>query len=662
MDRRRWSRGRVAASGAVVVAMMITMGVPTALPGVLTAANASTSGSDGHLQVTLAADGSTNARQGEAFHLTAYALNKSSSEVMATIKLRVHPVGGGRGVPFEDWMVMLPPGGFEQTHQAVVSATWYGSQGPFQVDATMGKSVLASLPYTVDPPAVQAPTFSDVTMTTGIDSNLPMAMCSRLVSGAAWGDANGDGSLDLYVPNQEGPAQLWINDGHGHFTDQAADRGVTDDGSVGMGAVFADYNNDGAEDLYVANDGPNRLYMNDGTGHFTDVTAKAGVAGNGLTFSASWGDFDGDGYVDLYVTNYVHCQGNHDESTADVLYHNDGDGTFTDVTSWLGPPHITDGPGFQAAWYDYNGDGRLDLYLGNDHLGLSSPGNQLWRNDGPGANGTWLFTDVSESSGANWIISDMGVGVGDTNNDGMLDMALSNMGPTYLAMNEGDGTFTDMAHDAGVDRPMQKAMAMAVTWGLGFADLNLDGWLDLYVNAGDMPMMAGDAPAGRDGMMMMDYQPNELYANLGDGRFADLSAPSGANKSSPMIVSRGLAFADYDRDGRMDIFVVNQGSMSMLFRNTTPMGSNHWLEVKAVGTVDNRDACGAKVTATVGMMKLTRVVFCGSVGEASGSDTTVHFGLGGYGHVDSLVIMWPSGKRQVLKNVKADRYMTVMES
>ncbi len=653
-------------------AVMMTA-APAALPGAV-AAGASPAGQDGHLQITLAADGSTHARQGEAFHLTAYALNKSSSEVMATIKLRVHPVGGGRGVPFEDWMVMLPPGGFEQTHETVTSATWYGQQGPFQVDATMGKSVLASLPYTVDPPAVQSPTFADATMDAGIDTMLPMAMCSRFVSGAAWGDVNSDGALDLYVPNQEGPAQLWINDGHGHFTDQAAARGVDGGGTVGLGATFVDYNNDGAEDLYVANDGPNRLYMNDGTGHFTDVTAQAGVGGNATSSSASWGDFNGDGYVDLYVTNYTPCDGNQEQSAQDVLYRNNGDGTFTDVTSWLGPPKITEGAGFEAAWFDYNGDGRVDLYLANDHIGLSSPGNKLWRNDGPGQDGTWMFTDVSETSGANWIISDMGIGIGDTNNDGMQDMALSNMMGNYLGMNEPDGTFTNMAPEAGVDRPMQKAMAMAVTWGLGFADLNLDGWLDLYVNAGDMPMMMsrpGSGPAGSDGpggggmgggMMMMDYQPNQLYANLGNGHFADLSAPSGANKSSPMIISRGLAFADYDRDGRMDIFVVNQESMSTLYRNTTPMGANHWLEVKAVGTTSNRDACGATVVATVGTMKLTREVFCGSVGLGSGSDTALHFGLGGASKVSSLVIMWPSGKRQVLNNVKANQYLTVVES
>ena len=616
----------------------------------------------GGLQITLTPNGSTHAPQGEPFGFTAYATNTSNEEVMATVKLRVHPQGDThRGTPFEDWMVMLEPGGFEQLPQAVISSMWYAQQGPMKIDATVKKSLLASLPYTVDPPRVQAPVFADVTKADGITTSLPMAMCSRFVSGAAWADVNGDGALDLYVPNQEGLGQLWINDGSGHFTDEATARGVDNAGSVGMGATFVDYNNDGAEDLYLANDGPNKLYRNDGTGHFTDVTAQAGVAGNATSSSASWGDFNGDGYVDLYVTNYTPCENDQQKSVYDVLYRNNGDGTFTDVTAWLGPPKVTEGAGFEAAWFDYNGDGRPDLYLANDHIGVSSPGNKLWRNDGPGQGGTWMFTDVSESSGANWVISDMGIGLGDPDNNGTLDMALANMGPNYLAMNEGDGTFTNMAHDAGVDRPMQMAMAMSVTWGLGFGDLNLDGWEDLYVNAGDMPMMMGPggrAPAHPGDMMMMDYQPNELFANLGGGRFADLSVPSGA---STLAVSRGLAFADFDRDGRLDMFVVNQDSMSNLYRNVTSMGKNHWLEVKAVGTMSNRDACGAMVTATVGTMKLTREVFCGSVGLGSGSDTTLHFGLGKATSVDSLVIKWPSGTKQTLRNVKVDRYMTVVE-
>src|SRR5439155_14835200 len=297
----------------------------------------------------------------------------------------------------------------------------------------------------------------------------------RFGTGAAWGDANGDGRLDLYVPDERGPAQLWIQDSPGHFRDEAASRGVDNRGRVGMGAEFVDYDSDGDSDLYVVNDGINRLYQNDGTGHFTDVAAQAGVADPGAGPSAAWGDYDNDGSLDLYVVNYADCTSH---AQPDKLFHNEGDGTFTDQTSLLGPPDATTGEGFQAAGFDFDGDGDQDLYLANDKLPKGMPGNRMWRNDGAGGGGEWTFTDISELSGTNWIMAAIGIGIADFDHDLDLDFAVSNIEGNVLARNNRDGTFTDVARSARVDRPFQFAGRHSITWGLSFYDVNLDGWED----------------------------------------------------------------------------------------------------------------------------------------------------------------------------------------
>ncbi|HYT30392.1 MAG TPA: CRTAC1 family protein, partial [Actinomycetota bacterium] len=367
----------------------------------------------------------------------------------------------------------------------------------------------------------------------------------------------------------------------------------------------------------------------------------------GVGPSAAWGDYDNDGYLDLYVVNHAVCtHGSRGSmSEPDVLYHNDGDGTFTDVTDQLPPLGSTDGAGFQAAWVDYNGDGRQDLYLANDSYYSPSDRNHLWRNDGPGLGGTWRFTDVSALSGADYSINSMGIGIADVDRDLDLDMAISNKQGNVLARNNGDGTFTDVAGPAGVQRPLQNADQNAITWGLAFGDLNLDGWEDLYVASG--PILAGNA------------QPNELFVNTGHGGvFADLSAPSQALVPG---ISRGLAFADYDRDGRIDVYVVRLGGSPVLLHNITDTSGLHWLEVQTVGTVSNRQGCGARLVLTVGKVRLLREVFCGSTSLSSGSDPTAHFGLGGHAGPLSLTVDWPSGARSVVSGLSADRLVQVIE-
>jgi hypothetical protein len=593
------------------------------------------------ITVTLTPVGPPSRPQGLPFTIKAVAANSDPQPARVQVIFTLSQAGGA-SVDARDWVAKIPGLGSATFRFRLTPSQWFAALGTYDVVPKIdGHVVGGSVSLAVLAPFVVTPVFDDVTEAVGLQTVFPGPNCSRFGTGAAWGDANGDGRLDLYVPDEPGPAQLWVQDSEGHFTDEAAARGVDNGGRVGMGAVFVDYDNDGYPDLYAVNDGVNRLYHNDGTGHFIDVAPQAGVADDGAGPSAAWGDYDNDGYLDLYLVNYTDCNR---IAQADKLYHNEGDGTFTDQTALLGPPDVTTGAGFQAAWFDFDGDGDQDLYLANDKLPVGTPGNHLWRNDGPDGKGGWIFTDISAESGTGWSMASMGIGIADFDHDLDLDFAISNIEGNVFARNNGDGTFTDVAKFARVDRPFQFAGNHSITWGLSFHDFNLDGWEDLYVAAG--PIYGSSA------------QPNELFVSDGAGRFLDLSAPSRADDPG---LSRGVAFADYDGDGRMDLYVVDQLGSPRLYRNVTPTQGMHWLEVDTVGTTSNRDGCGGRLILTVGGMKLLREVFCGSTSLASGSDPTVQFGLGTSAKATRLVIQWPSGVRQVLRNVAGDQRLVVSE-
>lgn len=604
--------------------------------------------------VALTVVGATTLAQGEQFRFQAVATNPGPASTRATVTFELTaPAGRPSGptrtpspLPFLRWQAKVPASGTATIRPTVVTSQWFTGTGDYTVTAQVqGGASSNSLAFTVIAPTVVVPRFQDVTAAAGIDATIPATQCGQYTSGAAWADVDGDGDLDLYITRAWLPAQLWINDGTGRFTEQASARGVDNGGRVALGATFADYDNDGDPDLLVTNqEQPNRLYRNDGTGHFTDVADAAGLGDfQGDSTSAAWGDYDGDGYLDLYVSTWSACLPPVIYEP-DRLYHNEGDGTFTDQTALL-PESSTFGAGFQPAWFDYNGDGRPDLYLANDHYGNDPDRNRLWRNDGPGVGGTWAFTDVSESSRANYSINSMGIGLADIDRDLDLDVAVSNIEGNVLARNNGDGTFTDVAWAQGASRPFQTAGVKSVTWGLAFADFNLDGWEDLFVAAGALD----DAP----------NQPNQVFTADGTGRgFLDLSALSGADDPGS---SRGLALADYDRDGLMDAVVVDKNGSAHLLRNVTDAPGSHWLEVRLTGTSSNRDGCGATLIATALGSKLMREVYCGSVGLSSGSDPTVHFGLASAATVSRLTIEWPSGVRQVLRNVAGDQLLEVSE-
>ena len=585
--------------------------------------------------------------QGLPLRYEAVVDNLADGAVTLSLSFEVFPQGQpDRAAAFDRWTGSVAGGSSVRIGGRVTPSQWFAERGAFRIAVRSAVEVPALAFRVTDPPVV-APAFEDVTDAVGLGTEHRAEIeCDGYSAGAAWGDVDGDGDLDLFLPHQDGPSQLWVNEA-GRFSEVAAGRGVAAPGDSGIAAVFADYDNDGDQDLYLVNDGPNRLFANDGSGHFADVGAAAGVDEAGPGSSASWGDYDGDGHLDLFVVNWARCGSSSDYTYYDdALFHNEGDGTFTDQTELLESTGSTTGAGFQGAWFDYDRDGDVDLYLANDFGGPRPEGNYLWRNDGAGPDG-WRFTDVSVPSGTALHMNAMGIAVGDYDRDLDLDLALSNIEATVLLRNLGDGTFRDVAARSGVGRPNQRVREKSITWGLAFNDLNLDGWEDLYVVGGSLAQENRPEP-----------QPNATFANLGASRFADLSAVSGAADDQ---VGRGLSPADYDRDGRMDLYVVNQGGRPLLYRNVTPRGPRHWLEVDLIGTASNRDGCGATIVATVGRTRQLRQVFCGSVGLGGGGDTVVHFGLGRARRVDSLRIRWPSGRTQTLKDRAADQLLEVVE-
>ncbi|MGH2829091.1 MAG: CRTAC1 family protein, partial [Actinomycetota bacterium] len=476
----------------------------------------------------------------------------------------------------------------------------------------------------------------------------PGNRCQDYSAGAAWGDVSGDGVLDLFIAQHSGPSELWVNQG-GTFVERAAQYGVQNrnpDGSypVGIGATFIDYDADGRLDLFVINNGLNRLYRNAPDG-FVDVAGAAGLTDDANHTSAAWGDYDGDGDLDLYVTSHgrrVDCTQPF-SYFQDRLYRNDGAGTFTDVSSFLPDPAALMGLGFQGSWFDYNNDGRLDLHISNDSILQIDPKNVLWRNDGPGPGGSWRFTNVSVSSGAGVRANAMGTGIGDYDRNGFFDITFSDLKPISLLANQGDGTFTNVAREVGLNRTEGDEGIREATWGITFEDFNADGWEDIYVAAGSF--VTGDGPP--------TPHPNQLFVNDGAGRFLDLSGPSHADDPD---AGRGVAFADYDRDGRVDMFVLNQDGIPRLFRNVT-QGFGHWLHVRVTGP-GGSDACGARLSVLDAGPPMTRQVLCGSTSLSSGTDPVVRLGLGA--QLSAVIrVDWPHGATTTLEDVPADQRIVV---
>ncbi len=455
----------------------------------------------------------------------------------------------------------------------------------------------------------------------------------ELTIGIAWGDYDNDGWVDLYVTDNEYPNTLYKNNGDGTFSVSPLSNSVALPHAESDGAIFADYDNDGWLDLMVTAWGQNTLFRNDEGQGFVGVTRSAGLTDKGENSkSASWGDYDQDGWLDLYIANwacYPRC-GRPNTGESDKLYHNNGDGTFTDVTDLLGSKTI--GAGFIASFTDFDNDNDLDIYLINDEF-INPIGNVLWRNDGPGCDG-WCFTEISKDANVNSSLMGMGLATSDYDNDGDFDYYFSNVGATEFLQNQGDGTFVEVAEEIGVDAPFR------ISFGMIAFDYDNDRWQDLY--------LAVPAYVGRD-----DIAANPLFHNNGDGTFSRVESNSGA---SDVGMTLGVAYADYNKDGWLDILIGNVDQGYELYRNEAVSAENHWLifELEGDGETINRDAVGTKILVTTpdGTSQIRELQAGSSVG--AGNELILHFGLGDAKKAN-VILIWPDGTEQNFENVPADR-------
>jgi enediyne biosynthesis protein E4 len=533
------------------------------------------------------------------------------------------------------------------------------------------------------PPAIPAK-FVDVPSALGVhfEHAAPHTSKKYLVetmgSGVALFDYDNDGRLDVFIVNgaeindptpagaipQKAGAKYWNRLYHqkpdGTLEDVTEKAGLQGAG-YGMGAAVGDYDNDGYEDLFVTAYGGNRLYHNNGDGTFSDVTEKAGVVGGGWSTSAAWVDLDGDGLLDLVVLRYLqwdfidiwcgerkegyrsYCHPNQFPPILPLVYHNDGNGHFTEVTKKMG--FTKPGKGLGVAIADFNGDGQIDVFVAND-----SVPEFLYQNRGDGT-----FEEVGLLAGVGvdadgHVYAGMGVDFSDYDNDGLPDLVVSNLAFQKYALyrNNGDGTFTYTTDSSGLGEMTR----LHSGWGLRLIDYDNDGWKDLFI------VQAHVLDTVELAYPQLHYRERMLLArNTGHG-FVDVSAASGVVFHQPWA-SRGMAIGDLDNDGRLDAVVTTNGGPVHILRNETDTPF-HWLGLQLVGHKSNRDAIGAavKVISSQGMQYAT-VTTAGSY--LSSSDKRLHFGLGTDAKAQKVEIHWPSGIVQVLKDIPGDQMLRVDE-
>ena len=547
---------------------------------------------------------------------------------------------------------------------------------------------------TVSPPVVKAPIvpgkFEDVTSASGVrftgvaSHTSHKYLLETMGSGVAVFDYDNDGLLDIFlvngaplddptakdaIPEKRSPKdwnRLYRQRKDGTFEDVTEKAGLKGVG-YGMGVAVGDYDNDGYEDLYVTGYGGNHLYHNNGDGTFTDVTERSGTGGdktpgNSWSTSAAWVDLDNDGLLDLVVLRYVRWNfndvwcGEHREgyraychpdifpAIAPLVYHNNGDGTFTEVANkiGLGIP----GKGLGIAIADFDRDGRIDLAIANDSMPEF-----LYHNKGDGTFEETGLTAEIAVDGDGRTYAGMGIDFQDFDNDGLPDLVITNLANQKYALyrNSGDGSFTYDTYVSG----LASMTLLHSGWGIHFLDYDNDGLKDLLIAQGhDLDTVELNYP-------QLHYkEPLLLARNMGDGTFVDVSAHSG-DVFTQRWVGRGMAVGDLDNDGRLDAVVTTNGGPAYVLRNETAT-QNHWLTLLLVGHKSNRDAVGAevKVVTSHGAQYWT-VSTAGSY--LSSNDKRAHFGLGADSVARSIEIRWPSGIRQTLTDIAGDRIVKIDE-
>ena len=523
--------------------------------------------------------------------------------------------------------------------------------------------------------------FQEVTDQTGIDFEHTDGSSGRhyivetVTSGLATFDYDGDGLIDIYFPNgaplpgatvgRRPHHHLYKNLGNWRFQDVTEAAGVACTG-YGLGAAVADYNHDGWPDLYVSNFGPKVLYRNNGNGTFTDVTREAGVAdGEKLGAGVAFLDIDGDGWLDLFVANYVkfsfqtHVPMSHGPypeyagpkvypTDLNALFRNNGDGTFTDVSVPSGiARHPGKGMGIVCA--DYDNDGDTDLFVLNDVFG-----NFCLRNDGRGRFEEVALAAGFKYNGEGMPLGSMGVDCADYDNDGWLDFFQTSYDKELpvLFRSLGTGIFEDVTVRAGVGR----GTLHNVKWGCGFVDFDNDGRPDLFLAMGHLQDLIDQYDS------TTSYRAhNVLLWNAGDGRFVNVSEQCGLNRL-PAHSARGVAFEDLDNDGDIDVVILNSRERATVLRNLlVEQGSkNHWLQIQLHGTKTNRDGVGARVRVAAGELVQIDEVHSGR-GYQSHWGSRLHFGLGQHGRVDRIEVRWIGGGVDVLEDLPVDRLLTIVE-
>jgi len=517
--------------------------------------------------------------------------------------------------------------------------------------------------------------FTDVTAEAGIDfvETIGDDLMSNIVESAGVGcgflDFDNDGWMDIYLisgcwrdslsdseidPDErerlsQATDRLYRNRGDGTFEDVTTAAGLANPAN-GMGVVAADYDNDGDVDIYVTNYGPNFLYRNNGDGTFTDVATALGVDVPSFSIAALFVDYDGNGWLDLYVGGYVAYDPDYDYYYApdafpgplsypglqDRLFHANGDGTFTDVTEAAGIAIEPVGRAMGVGAFDYNNDGRMDIFVCNDAME-----NFLLHNLGDGTfeNRAWelgvAFGEAGDATAA------MAAEVGDVDGDGNFDLFVPDMKYSCFYYNTGQDYFEDRSAVSGV----ASACGQYVSWGSVMADFDLDGNLDLYISNGDAHHLEADEDL--------------LFHGDGRGDFQDVSASAG-DWAHSKHVSRGVAGGDFDNDGDVDLLVASLNDRPVLLRNDSPREGKHWLSVELKSGYGNRDAIGSVVKATVGGRGMTRQRMSGG-SYLSQHDPRLHFGLGEATRVDQLEVIWPDGSHQVLKDVPGDTLITIAQ-